>query len=193
MLYTIKVPKPCHESWEAMTPEQSGRHCAQCSKTVIDFTTWQQQDILVYMQQGSAGVCGRFKTEQLNVPLTAGQFTAAVIHSPLPFYKQVAAIFLFAFGMLQMSCGSPEQTKPTVVPQAAQDTVKEERTTLGMVNTIRQPEQHDTVVKTYVKPVIHDDTEVMIVPEEPSKQDIRTGAVELVPFDPGQAADTAKK
>ena len=104
MQYTIQIPKPCNESWDAMTPEKDGRHCAQCCKTVVDFTNWEPEDILYYMQQqGKGDVCGRFMAEQLNTPILPSQFVISVQRSSLPFYKQIAAIFLFAFGMLPLS------------------------------------------------------------------------------------------
>ena len=34
----LLIPKPCHENWDAMTPRDDGRHCASCSKTVVDLT-----------------------------------------------------------------------------------------------------------------------------------------------------------
>ncbi len=37
-LKSVNVSKPCHETWQAMTPVTGGRHCRSCSKTVTDFT-----------------------------------------------------------------------------------------------------------------------------------------------------------
>lgn len=31
------VPAPCSADWNAMTPAEQGRHCAQCDKVVVDF------------------------------------------------------------------------------------------------------------------------------------------------------------
>jgi hypothetical protein len=43
MRITISIPKPCHEDWQAMTPDAvstagKGRHCAQCDHVVADLT-----------------------------------------------------------------------------------------------------------------------------------------------------------
>lgn len=34
----LHIPTPCHESWDAMTPTSTGRHCAACNHTVLDVT-----------------------------------------------------------------------------------------------------------------------------------------------------------
>lgn len=103
MKYTIQIVEPCNENWDAMTQLQGGRHCAQCSKTVVDFTGWAQDEVLLYLQQqGETKVCGRFRQEQLNVPMDTERFVQSVTISPLPLYRKVAAILLMAIGLLQM-------------------------------------------------------------------------------------------
>lgn len=62
---TINIPKPCHENWNAMTPNEKGRHCAVCEKTVVDFTkTTDERLVKTFEQNGN--LCGRFKNSQLN-------------------------------------------------------------------------------------------------------------------------------
>jgi hypothetical protein len=34
----LHIPTPCHETWDAMTPREGGRHCASCARTVVDLT-----------------------------------------------------------------------------------------------------------------------------------------------------------
>jgi hypothetical protein len=65
----ISIPMPCHEQWQNMAATAAGRHCNACSKTVVDFTGMADTAILHYLRQTGDGVCGRFKTEQLNRPL----------------------------------------------------------------------------------------------------------------------------
>lgn len=60
----INIPKPCHEDWNKMTPEEKGRHCNMCKKTVFDFTT-KTDEYIVKTFESNANICGRFKTTQL--------------------------------------------------------------------------------------------------------------------------------
>ena len=62
---TIRVPEPCHEDWNKMTPRDKGRHCAACQKTVIDFTNYTDEQI-VKTFESEGQLCGRFKKQQLN-------------------------------------------------------------------------------------------------------------------------------
>ncbi|GAB2773542.1 protein TonB [Hymenobacter luteus] len=56
----------CHEDWQQMTPVAQGHHCAQCNRTVIDFTTSSQADVDAAFRASPDGrVCGRFRAGQL--------------------------------------------------------------------------------------------------------------------------------
>ncbi|MFD2908322.1 hypothetical protein ACFSX9_06200 [Flavobacterium ardleyense] len=64
---SISIPKPCNENWNAMLPEEMGRFCQSCSKTVIDFTKSSDAEITNYFQNNTAvKTCGRFKSDQLH-------------------------------------------------------------------------------------------------------------------------------
>ena len=60
------IPKPCHENWNAMTPQEKGRHCDVCSKVVVDFTKKSQEEINHVMETAEGKVCGNFNITQLN-------------------------------------------------------------------------------------------------------------------------------
>ena len=61
------ISKPCHEDWNAMTPQSGGRHCDDCNKTVRDFTGWSDSEISTYLSEHSnQRICGRFTPDQLN-------------------------------------------------------------------------------------------------------------------------------
>lgn len=68
--HSLHIPQPCHENWGSMTPTATGRHCAACAQTVVDFTLKTDAEILAYLA-GAAGTrtCGRFAAGQLERPL----------------------------------------------------------------------------------------------------------------------------
>ncbi len=61
----ISIPQACHQSWQQMTAVNEGRHCAHCSKTVTDFTTMTNDEIIAYLSAKS-NICGRFEETQLD-------------------------------------------------------------------------------------------------------------------------------
>ncbi|MFZ9847397.1 MAG: hypothetical protein ACO3EE_04530 [Flavobacteriales bacterium] len=64
--FKITIPKPCHEDWDKMSPNEKGKHCCVCEKTVVDFTVMEPQEIKSFFEakQGEK-VCGHFKTSQV--------------------------------------------------------------------------------------------------------------------------------
>ncbi len=63
---SINVAKPCHQSWESMMPNAEGRHCNECSKTVVDFTNYSDAELTAYFSNLQGKVCGRFRASQLS-------------------------------------------------------------------------------------------------------------------------------
>lgn len=62
----VTIPTPCNENWDTMLPEEKGRFCQSCAKTVIDFTTNSTDEINDYfLKNKGTKTCGRFKKEQL--------------------------------------------------------------------------------------------------------------------------------
>jgi hypothetical protein len=156
MKHTIQIPKPCSASWDEMTPAENGRHCTACCKTVVDFTNWHEDDVLQYLQQqGSMRVCGRFREEQVSVPVSNEEFVQTVVRIRMPLYKKIAAIFLFAFGLLQVGpeTASAQKTgKVCVVP----DTSSTHYKIMGAIG----PSQPDTI-KAHKPPKTNDNKHLM--------------------------------
>lgn len=65
---TITIPEPCHENWNNMSPNEKGRFCKACDKTVHDFTKKTDEQIVKNFLDNEK-LCGRFKTNQLNKEL----------------------------------------------------------------------------------------------------------------------------
>ncbi len=64
-LLTLSIPEPCHEDWNKMTPEEQGRHCLNCQKTVFDFTKSSDEQIIETITKDK-NICGRYISTQLN-------------------------------------------------------------------------------------------------------------------------------
>ena len=62
----LKIEKPCREDWNKMTPNQLGRHCQLCEKTVVDFTKMSSEEIKEYLSnRGNERICGRILKEPI--------------------------------------------------------------------------------------------------------------------------------
>lgn len=61
------IPKPCHENWDNMQPEEKGKFCNACAKPVIDFSSMSDAQMLAYFSGlKNETVCGRAYPDQLN-------------------------------------------------------------------------------------------------------------------------------
>ncbi len=61
----LSIPTSCHENWDAMTPNDQGRFCGACNKSVIDFTDMSDRQMIAFFKQPLASVCGRLHPDQL--------------------------------------------------------------------------------------------------------------------------------
>ncbi len=66
----LQVSEPCHQPWADMKPDDQGRFCLSCTQTVVDFSTYTDEQLIAYFTNKQPGrVCGRFSTAQLDRPL----------------------------------------------------------------------------------------------------------------------------
>ncbi|SEW46563.1 hypothetical protein SAMN05428988_6417 [Chitinophaga sp. YR573] len=116
----IHIPTPCHENWNNMLPADQGRHCLQCSKTVVDFTDWDTPAIAAYLYANATQkVCGRFNATQLDVPVE--DTILQVFYSSLPLFKKIAAVIVIVFGMA--SCSPKTTGEPMMGQMRMTDTI----------------------------------------------------------------------
>lgn len=101
--YSISIPKPCHEDWSKMTPNEKGRFCTSCTKTVVDFTKMSPDDIQDYLHNNKdQHICGHIKQSQLDsINL---RIPEAVIHQNQSFHRLFLLALLISMGMTLFSC-----------------------------------------------------------------------------------------
>jgi len=101
--YTLSIPKPCHEDWSKMTPNEKGRFCQSCYKTVVDFTKMNTEGIQNYIHNNrNQRICGHIKQSQLDsINL---KIPEAILYSNLSFHRLFLLAVLFSMGMTLFNC-----------------------------------------------------------------------------------------
>lgn len=58
----IEIPEPCHADWDAMRPEDKGRFCSECSKTVHDLSAMTKEEAKGFLRRtGCNDICVSFQ------------------------------------------------------------------------------------------------------------------------------------
>jgi hypothetical protein len=137
----ITIPKPCHEDWDKMTPNEHGRHCAACAKTVTDFTLMSDEEVKhFFFNKKEEKTCGRFRSEQLNrIVITLPQ---NIFYIRIAKWKKFLAACLLAFSTTLFSCetkitqGEPlPYVDTTTIAKQKKDSANDARGWVGMYIT----------------------------------------------------------
>lgn len=136
----ILILQPCHENWHNMTPNEQGRFCGSCQKSVVDFSLMTDKEMLDYMAKVSGyTACGRFSNDQLNKNIKVGQskrrFSWAYI------WNIMLATFLVTEANAQVKQKkkapvqhrelTPRKFKPSIVSINKPDSVDQSISTVG--------------------------------------------------------------
>ncbi|WP_299271850.1 energy transducer TonB [uncultured Psychroserpens sp.] len=101
--YTISIPKPCHENWSEMTPNEKGRFCQSCSKTVVDFTKMNTNEVQEFIHEHKHHrICGHIRQNQLDAVNL--QISETVFEQTMSFHKLFLLALLLAMGTSLFSC-----------------------------------------------------------------------------------------
>lgn len=117
----ITIPEPCHENWDKMTPNENGRFCASCSKTVIDFTKKLPEEIQQYFISNEK-ICGRFRKSQLDT-ITI-QIPSQILYSQTHYHKMFLLALFVAMGTTLFSCSDKDGNKNRIDKVEIVDTQK---------------------------------------------------------------------
>ncbi len=93
--YSVSIPQPCHQNWNAMTPNEQGKFCHSCQKTVTDFTTFTDQQFIEYFSNTkNHNGCGRFLNKQIQT-ISFSISVQILVASP---WQKFLAVFCIVFG-----------------------------------------------------------------------------------------------
>ncbi|MES2545191.1 MAG: hypothetical protein V4548_09925 [Bacteroidota bacterium] len=130
--FKILIPKPCNENWDKMTPNENGRFCDSCAKSVVDFTTMLPDEIQHYfIQNKDARICGRFKKTQLNSVII--QIPNATLFSQTNYHKMFLLALFIAMGTTLFSCSDKNGNKQKIDKvEVVEDSKELKQTRLGL-------------------------------------------------------------
>lgn len=109
----ISIPNPCQADWNKMQPNNTGRHCSLCEKTVVDFTKMNETEIKNYfLENVSKKTCGHFHKGQLRLSKNKIQtyftklYTDAHINIKHQLLRSVVLLAL-GFALTIVGCNNP--------------------------------------------------------------------------------------
>lgn len=146
------IPEPCHENWNKMTPQEQGRHCAVCSKVVVDFTQKKEKEINHIMATAEGRVCGNFNVSQLNQ-----EAQMKVFKNPKNIFSKNIKYFAIAiFGFFAMSKKAEAQKlkgkvaiRGDVMPYDYHDAYTETTVLSGAISSVDDKHLSGAVVEVY--------------------------------------------
>jgi hypothetical protein len=97
----LSIPEPCHESWDRMTPDEKGKFCGSCQKSVVDFTAMSDRQLGEFFKKTKGSVCGRFHEDQLDRDIE-------IPKKRIPWVKYFFQFTWPAFVLFLKSCGQKE-------------------------------------------------------------------------------------
>jgi hypothetical protein len=170
----ISIKKPCHENWDAMTPNEQGAFCNKCVKTVVDFSNKSIEEIKeFFIGKQNEKVCGRFEKQQLtslSFDVFFNEFKG------FNFTKRFAVILYFTFGMWLFNNSSAvaqtnEHLKGDVeVSHPIMGGIRAIPTSNDTTNTCVKPKATATPIKGKVK----------VNKQQPVPEPIKMGEVKVV-------------
>jgi len=117
----ISIPTPCHQDWDAMTPNTQGKYCNSCAKTVVDFTNMNDEEVkYFFINKKDERVCGRFRNTQLQ-RITI-ELPQNIFYIQMPFWKRFLVASLLVFSATLFSC---DTTVKGVVVDKSRNATKE--------------------------------------------------------------------
>ncbi len=131
----IQIPTPCHENWNAMTPENKGRFCGSCAKTVVDFSLMTDNEVLNFLKKHTGNTCGHFTSDQLQRPIIETQL------QPKKTWRYWLASIASLLIMLQRSAAQTKTVmtqgkvlvKKSIVKQVAKKVTLNREIIVGMI------------------------------------------------------------
>ncbi len=139
--FRIQIPKPCHKNWNKMLPDEKGKFCQSCQKSVYDFSNKSDEEIYeIVSSKKDEKLCGRFCSTQLNRPINP---TVKLDRHPgnISVTKAFVIALFLVFGAFLFSCVEQGEQKARQAGMEAH----EKEILMGEVNS------HSTKIQAEVR------------------------------------------
>lgn len=131
----ITIPKPCHENWDEMLPEEQGRFCLKCSKTVIDFSKKSKEDILTFFKETRGKICGKFTIHQIEKPKSFSFLNKRVTKFAVALYFVFGSFLFTSCSENKGTLGEPKVEK--IIKKNQNDSVHNTLGELSSTDTLK--------------------------------------------------------
>lgn len=141
----VRIPNPCNENWNAMSPKGNGRFCNSCDKTVIDFTKMDKPEIQKYFTENTANerICGHFKFDQVETAESIRYNNLRNRFNRIRI-KPVKMLAVFSLGLFFSLSSCIMGKRAEVDGEPAVDTIKETEINNQVKDSIRK---NDSIAK----------------------------------------------
>ena len=165
----VSIFEPCPANWEKMQIKLNARHCAQCDKSVVDFTKKSRAEIITYLIENPNGsVCGRMNQQQFDIKEEDLPELISILSQPR-FRANAFLILAVVCSSLFYSCETASTGKKTI------GKMKIEKQTINpiekpKINPIDNTSSDDSLKKRkkqHIIPQVELMGEVSILPEPP--------------------------
>ena len=110
-----------------MTPNEKGKFCSSCQKTVIDFTNMSDRQVAEFFKRPPSSVCGRVYNDQLNRDIQLPK-------KRIPWIRYFFQFTLPAFVLFLKSCGGKEHTNGELAVESTENhQIQDAVMTLGIM------------------------------------------------------------
>ena len=162
----VAIFEPCPANWEKMQIKLNARHCAQCDKSVVDFTKKSRAEIITYLIENPNGsVCGRMNQQQFDIKEEDLPELISILSQPR-FRANAFLILAVVCSSLFYSCETPSTNNKTIEkPKIENQKIESQKS-----NPIENISSNDSLKKRkkqHIIPQVELMGEVSILPEPP--------------------------
>ena len=162
----VAIFEPCPANWEKMQIKLNARHCAQCDKSVVDFTKKSRAEIITYLIENPNGsVCGRMNQQQFDIKEEDLPELISILSQPR-FRANAFLILAVVCSSLFYSCETASTGKKTIGKMKIEkQTIESQKSNL--IENISSNDSLKKIKKQHIIPQVELMGEVSILPEPP--------------------------